>query len=206
MSKPFNPKDRYYHLAKEEGFRARSAYKLQEIQLRTKILKKGMHVLDLGAAPGSWAQVTAPLIRPGFVIAIDLEPMEDIPHVTSIRGDIFSEDVANKIAAIYPQKFDVILSDLAPKTSGIKDVDQFKSVELNAQVLTYAERYLKKGGTVVMKLFMGGDFPEFQKKLKLQFKEVRHIKPKATRDRSVEVYLICTGFGVTKIRPMEVVS
>lgn len=199
MPKPFNPKDKYFKKAKEEGYKARSAFKLQEIQERFKILHKGDLVLDLGAAPGSFLQYTSKVIGPkGAALGLDLQDIElsNLPNVHTEVCDIYDDDKVDDMAERFltehnSKKFDTVVSDLAPKTTGQKDVDQWRSVELNQQVMEIAKRHLKKNGNCLMKVFQGADFDDFLRDVKTQFKKVKVNKPKAVRDRSFEVYLVC---------------
>lgn len=190
MPKPFKTQDEYFKKAKALGYRARSAFKLIEINTKFKILKKDQSVLDLGSAPGSWLQVIEKEIgKKGKVTGIDLQEIKPLGENVSIyQADIFS-DLMDDL--FYLEKFDVITSDLAPKTSGVKDIDQWKSVELNERVLEFAQKYLKPNGTLVLKIFIGADFQDFIKTTKQIFKSVNTFKPKACRDRSFETYLIC---------------
>lgn len=205
MPKPYNPQDRYFKKAKEEGYKARSAFKLQEIQERFRILKNGDMVLDLGAAPGSFLQYTSKVIGPkGATLGLDLQEIEvTLPNVETAVCDIFDDEMLNGLvercfhAKSVPghnfkqQLFDVILSDLAPRTSGVKDIDQWKSVELCMQVVEIAKKWLKPHGNLVMKIFQGADFDEFYKDVRVRFRIVKIAKPQAVRDRSREVYLVC---------------
>lgn len=198
MPKPFNPKDRYFHKAKEEGYRARSAFKLEEIQERFKVLKKGYKVLDLGAAPGSFLQYTSKIIGDkGFALGLDLQEIVDL-HETNIQTAVCdisdSEQVRDIIKERGVPKWDVIVSDIAPATTGIKDVDQARSIELSYHALDIANIYLKQGGNIVLKVFQGEDFADFMKEVKSMFKKVSCYKPKATRDRSKETYVVGLDF------------
>ena len=190
MPKRFNPQDAYFHKAKTEGYRARSAFKLIEINNKFRIFRKGQSVLDLGSAPGSWLQVIQKKVgNNGKIVGIDLQEIKPLGNNVAVyQTNIFSDIIEDLLIS---EKFDVITSDLAPKTSGIKDVDQWKSIELNQQVFEFAKKHLKPKGTIVLKVFVGADFQEFLKELKTYFKTVSTFKPKACRDRSFETYLIC---------------
>ena len=194
MPEPYIPNDRWSQKAKKEGYRARSVYKLSELDQRFHLLKLGMTVLDLGAAPGSWLQYTAPKVKEGKVIGLDLEAIEPVaPHVQTFQVDITNLQAVEEILKREGgETVDLILSDLAPKTSGIKDIDQFKSIELCRAVLALASIHLKPSGQCVLKVFRGADFDSFLKELKSTFKEVKMCEPKASRGRSKEVYLILT--------------
>lgn len=193
MPKPFNPQDKYFQRAKQQGYLARSVFKLEEIQARFKIIRKGNSILDLGAAPGSWLQYAAKIAGPtSKLVGVDLTAIKPLgQNIKTIQADIFSPELIEKIKALYPNKFDLILSDLAPKTSGIKETDHARSIELNRRVIGISDSLLKPRGTVILKVFQGGDFDKFLKELKRKFKMVKIFKPQASRGRSFEVYLIC---------------
>ena len=190
MPKPFKVQDPYFKKAKAEGYRARSAFKLIEIDQKFRIFKKGQSVLDLGAAPGSWLQVIQKKVgNQSNIVGIDLQEIKSLgDNVALYQADIFSEVVEDLLIG---EKFDVITSDLAPRTSGVKDIDQWKSIELNQEVVELAKKHLKPKGTIILKVFIGADFQDFVKELKTTFKKVNNFKPKACRDRSFETYLIC---------------
>ena len=197
MPKPYIVKDSYFRNAKLKGYRARSAFKLEEIQKKTGVLQRGNYVLDLGAYPGSFMQITAPIIgRNGKLIGIDLKPIEslNIEYVKTYVADIYDTPVISEIILENTDLFDVILSDAAPNTSGISNVDHGKSVELNRQVFRIAHAFLRPGGNMVLKIFMGDEFDKFLKEVKKYFRKVRCIKPHATRDRSREIYIVALGF------------
>lgn len=192
MSKPFNPQDKYFKRAKQQGYRARSVFKLEEIQQKFKILKPGRDVLDLGAAPGSWLQYANRLVGPkATLVGLDLTPIKKIkPNVILGQVDIFSPEAITFIENKHPKKFPIILSDLAPKTSGIKEADHYRSIELSERVVALAQKFLTPHGIIVIKVFQGADFGLFIIKLKKIFKQVNVFKPKASRARSYEVYVI----------------
>lgn len=190
MPKPYTPNDEWSQRAQAEGYRARSVYKLIELDERFRLLKSGMTVLDLGAAPGSWSQYASKKVGPkGKIIALDLTEIEPIAE----NVESFVQDITDleEVGSILTEPVDVILSDLAPSTSGIKDVDQWQSIELNQAVVAIAERSLKQGGTCVLKVFRGADFDDFLRDLKKRF-TVKTAQVKASRDRSREIYLILT--------------
>ena len=193
MPKPYIPNDKWSRRASEEGYRARSVYKLKELDVRHRLLKSGMTVLDLGAAPGSWLQYVAEKVGPkGKCIGIDLqeiEPIEGVDHL--YQADITDVGAIRSILEkIDAERVDLVLSDLAPKTSGIKDVDQWKSIELSQAVEEIADTFLTPGGHCVMKVFRGADFDEFFQGLKKNWKDVKIRHLKASRDRSKEVYIV----------------
>jgi 23S rRNA (uridine2552-2'-O)-methyltransferase len=200
MPRPFEVHDKYFHLAKERGYRARSAFKLLDVQHKFRLIKKGDRVVDLGAAPGSFLQVILELVGPkGQALGFDLQAMEplDAANVRLVQQDIMETD---KVVAICEQlglgEIDVLTSDLAPKTSGIKDVDQGLSVELTDQAFFLATKLLKPGGHFVGKVFEGEDLPWLLRRVKRKFKKVSVFKPPSCRDRSFEKYIV--GIGLKK--------
>jgi len=195
MPKPYTPNDKWSQRAAKEGFRARSVYKLMELDERFRLLRPGMTVLDLGAAPGSWLQYASQKVgEQGKVIGVDLQAIEEVaPNVSVHRFDM-TDDV--KMARALDEEdvgsVDLVLSDAAPSTSGVKDVDQWKSVELCQAVLAVATRFLRPGGSCAMKIFRGADFDAFLREIKSVgiWGDVRVCKVTASRDRSREVYVV----------------
>ena len=183
----YKRKDFYYKQAKEKGFRSRASFKLIEIQKKYKILKNGDYVLDLGCAPGGWIQVALKYIgKKGKLKGIDLlevQPFKE-ENVEIIKCDINEYNFPDEM-------FDVILSDMAPNTSGIKHADYFRSYELCEKAFEIAKNNLKKGGNLVLKIFQGKEFNDLRNELKKNFKKVFVFKPKSSRSTSVETYLIC---------------
>ncbi len=195
MKKAYNPQDKYFQKAKDEGYRARSAYKLDAIQKKFHLISAGDRVLDLGAAPGSFMQLVGRIVGDsGIVIGIDLQSIKPFrkSNMKAYEGDIFDENIYEKIGVF---EFDVITSDLAPATTGIKSVDAGKSFQLNEQVLEVAKIHLKKGGHVVMKAFPGENHSELIRLTKKQFKTVKPFVPDAVRKSSREVYIV----GINKL-------
>jgi len=193
MPKPYTPNDRWSQRAAREGYRARSVYKLMELDERFRLFEPGMTVLDLGAAPGSWLQFTAEKVGDrGRVIGVDLQPIEPVAaNVTTLQHDITDTDgLLTVLKQMNVHTVDLVLSDLAPSTSGIKDVDQWRSIELSQAVTDIAGHLLKPDGRCVMKVFRGADFDAFLKDLKKRWKDVRTAQVKASRDRSKEIYII----------------
>jgi 23S rRNA (uridine2552-2'-O)-methyltransferase len=188
--------DAYVKRAKQEGHRARSVYKLQEIQQKFKIIATGMTVIDLGAAPGSWSEYAAELVgKSGKVIAADILPMQTIPNVTFLQGDVTDKNVMDQLFALLDgKKADVVISDMAPNMSGIKDVDQARSGYLAEMAFNFALRVLKSDGSLLMKTFQSGDFNNILAFLRSKFGEVKVIKPEASRARSKEVFLLAKKF------------
>ena len=199
MPKAYNPHDKFFRRAKEEGYRARSAFKLEAIQNRFRLIKPGNHVLDLGAAPGSFLQFIAKTVGDnGMAIGVDLKSITpfDEPNIHSFVGDIFDESIYKKIDdQLGVSRFHVITSDLAPATTGIKSVDAGQSFRLNEQVLAVAAKHLKSSGHVVVKAFPGMDHDQLLALMKKQFKQIKLLKPEAVRSSSREIYVI----GMNKI-------
>jgi 23S rRNA (uridine2552-2'-O)-methyltransferase len=187
--------DHYVQEAKRLGYRARAAFKLIEIDARDRLLRSGQLVVDLGAAPGSWSQVAAAKLRGnGTVIAVDLLAMDGIAGVDFIQGD-FSEDeaLAALEAALRGRKVDLVLSDMAPNMSGVGSVDQARGMLLAELALEFAGKWLKPNGALLVKVFQGEGFDAFRGQLLDAFRTVGVRKPKASRDRSSEVYLLGMG-------------
>jgi len=193
MPRPYNSRDRFYKKAKDQGLRARSAFKLDEIQRRFHVLKTGGRVLDLGAAPGGWCQIAAREVGPkGFVLGVDLESIPSLPGVQTWVADAFAPELLARLRSEGRAPYDAVLSDLAPKTSGIHGVDEARSLELAGRALVLSMQVLKSTGFFVVKVFMGGDFEGFLKACKQAFREVRVVRPEASVARgSKEVYLVC---------------
>lgn len=188
--------DIYVKRARREGFRARSVYKLMEIQERYKIVKPGMFVVDLGAAPGGWSEYLIRLVEAkGRVIALDILPMQPIKAVDFIHGDFTKADVVKELSMrLNGTKIAVVLSDMAPNLSGVSIVDQARSMDLANAALDFARTVLKQGGVFLTKIFQGIEFNIFLKKLSCSFGEVKVIKPNASRSRSCEVFLLARDF------------
>lgn len=188
--------DTYVKKAQQEGYRSRAAFKLLAIQEKYKIIKPNMTVLDIGAAPGGWAQLTAEWVgEKGKVIAVDLLPITSLGGVTIIQGDITDEAVWHQIkAAIAPKtQVDAIISDMAPNLSGITVSDQARSMGLVEFVVEIADEILAPQGVLLTKVFQGAGFDELLKMLRKRYKKVQPIKPPASRSRSRELYLLASG-------------
>lgn len=196
--------DTYFKQARAEGYRARSAYKLKEIQKRFHPLKSGQTVLDLGAAPGSWSQVAARIVGPrGKVVAVDLKAIEEgLPkNVICVQLDVLGMDLEDLKRSTGLAQVNVVLSDMAPNTSGVKSVDQLRSAELCLAALELADRVLSDGGGWVCKIFQGPDVPEVVQALRVRFDTVRTVKPKSSRSESLEVFLVALGYASAR-RPV----
>ncbi len=195
MSKPYDPRDRFYKRAKQEGFRARSAYKLQEIARRFGLFQKGQKVLDLGAAPGGWLQVIAAEVGPaGLVVGADLERIAGglPPQVKTLVLDLRDPAAPARLREFAP-RYDVVTSDMAPKTTGVRETDEARSLELVGLALEVAREQLVPGGSFVAKVFEGGDFEELLAEVRRSFAKVRLVRPEATRDRSREIFVVGQG-------------
>jgi 23S rRNA (uridine2552-2'-O)-methyltransferase len=187
--------DPFVRQANAEGYRSRSAYKLQQIAARDKLMKPGMTVVDLGAAPGGWSQMAAQAVAPGgHVVALDLLEMTGMAGVTFIQGD-FGEDatLARLEASLGGQPVDLVLSDMAPNMSGIGAVDQARAAALAELALEFALKHLKPSGNFLVKAFHGAGFDAFLKQMRERFASVAIRKPPASRSRSSEVYLLGKG-------------
>jgi 23S rRNA (uridine2552-2'-O)-methyltransferase len=203
MAKPYDPKDFYYRKAKKEGFRARSAFKIDEILKRHRLLRPGDAVLDLGAAPGGFLQILADAVGEGGVaVGVDLEPIRNLGkrQVRTAIVDLLAPDALEKIRALHPGPFRLVASDMAPKTIGVKITDEARSLELVRMALRTAEATLQPGGAFVAKVFMGGDFPPLKKELQARFETVQIVRPQATRESSYEVYVLGKGYRAAGIR------
>ncbi|MBP3194845.1 MAG: 23S rRNA (uridine(2552)-2'-O)-methyltransferase RlmE [Cardiobacteriaceae bacterium] len=189
-------KDIFVQKARADGWRSRAVFKLQEIQERDQIIRPKMTVVDLGAAPGGWSQYVSSLLGGrGKIIALDILPMDALPDVVFIQGDFREEEVlARLLAELDGRKADLIISDMAPNMSGVKSVDQAKSMYLNELAFDLAEKSLAQGGNFLVKVFHGSGFDDFFRNLKSAFSSVASRKPQASRDRSQEVYLLAKGF------------
>lgn len=187
--------DPYVQRAQAEGYRARAAYKLLEIDERDHLLRPGAVVVDLGAAPGSWCQVATKRCGPaGRVFALDLLPLEAIAGVDILQGDFTEDAVLEELESrLGGARVDVVLSDMAPNLSGVSAVDQARSIHLCELALDFAVRHLKPGGQFLVKVFQGEGFMAFRKQMEAGFANVQVRKPKASRDRSAEVYLLGKG-------------
>ncbi len=188
--------DPFVAAARREGYRSRAAFKLSEINDKFKILKAGDIVLDLGAAPGGWSQVAARQVGPsGRVVALDLKPVEDLPGVEFLLCDFLEPDAPQRImAALGGAQVQVVLSDMAPATSGHRGSDHLRIVALAEAALDLARQVLAPGGVFLAKVFQGGSQGDMLNLMKQDFARVRHVKPEASRPESAELYVLATGF------------
>lgn len=184
--------DPYVQMAQKDGYRSRAAYKLLEIDERDHLLKPGMVVVDLGATPGGWCQVAATKLgQHGKIIALDLLPLDPLPRVEFIQGDFRDDAVLAKLEEkLDGQQIGLVISDMAPNMSGIDSADQARSMHLAELALEFAVQHLKPGGAFVVKVFQGVGFEEYLKLMRSHFVKVVTRKPKASRDRSSEQYLV----------------
>jgi 23S rRNA (uridine2552-2'-O)-methyltransferase len=195
--------DPYVQRSKREGYRSRSAYKLTEIDERDKLLRPGQVVVDLGSAPGGWAQVLAKRLgASGTVIAIDLLPMEPVSGVTFVQADFGSKSgLAAVEAALAGRKADVVLSDMAPNLTGIAVSDQARTMELAELARDFALLHLQSEGALLVKIFQGSGYDEYLKSLRSEFRKVVVRKPDASRDESAEQYLLARGLKNSGLPP-----
>ena len=184
-------RDTYVRQSKVDGYRARSAYKLKEIDEKFRIFKGGMSVLDIGAAPGSWSQYVAKVVKSGKIISIDLKEMENIENTLQIQGDFTSIDTQDQIKEYLKKKPDVVMSDMAVNTTGIKNIDSIQTGELCKEAMVFSKDVISEKGFFISKIFMGSTFNEIVALGKKIFKEVKVFKPKSSRKDSKESFIIC---------------
>jgi 23S rRNA (uridine2552-2'-O)-methyltransferase len=195
-------RDQYRKLAKDHGFRARSAYKLLQLNDSYRILKKDNKVVDIGCAPGGWLQVVTKQVGSmGRVVGIDLKEVEPVAGATILQGSIEDTNIACKILEILEGRADVILSDLAPNVSGVWDIDHARQISLTQAALALTSRVLREGGSAIFKVFEGDLLNDLRSELKDSFAKVIFSKPVASRQESSELYVICTGF---RLRQQEI--
>ena len=184
-------RDIYVRQSKVDGYRARSAYKLIEIDEKFKIFKGGLSVIDIGAAPGSWSQYALKASKSGKLISIDIKKMEPIGNSVQIQGDFTEEKTQEEIKKYINDKVDVVMSDMAVDTTGIKNIDSIQTGELCKEAMFFAKDLMKENGYFISKIFMGGTFNEIVAEGKKYFKEVKVFKPKSSRKDSKESFIIC---------------
>ena len=184
-------RDTYVRQSKVDGYRARSAYKLKEIDEKFRIFKGGMSVIDIGAAPGSWSQYVAKVVKSTKIISVDLKEMEDIQNTLQIKGDFTSIDTQNQIKDYLKKKPDVVMSDMAVNTTGIKNIDSIQTGELCKEAMVFSKDVISEKGFFISKIFMGSTFNEIVALGKKFFKEVKVFKPKSSRKDSKESFIIC---------------
>jgi 23S rRNA (uridine2552-2'-O)-methyltransferase len=184
-------RDTYVRQSKVDGYRARSAYKLIEIDEKFKVFKGGMCVIDIGAAPGSWSQYASKVVKNGKIISIDLKKMETIKNTIQIVGDFTETNIQNTIKNNLNKGSDVVMSDMAVNTTGIKNIDSIQTGELCKEAMIFSKEVISEKGFFISKIFMGGSFNEIVALGKKIFKEVRVFKPKSSRKDSKESFIIC---------------
>jgi 23S rRNA (uridine2552-2'-O)-methyltransferase len=184
-------RDTYVRQSKVDGYRARSAYKLIEIDEKFKIFKGGLTVIDIGAAPGSWSQYASKVVKNGKIISIDLKEMEPIDNTVQIKGDFTEDETQQKIKEFLTGKSDIVMSDMAVNTTGIKNIDSIQTGELCKEAMIFSKDIISNGGFFISKIFMGGSFNEIVQLGKKIFKEVKVFKPKSSRKDSKESFIIC---------------
>ena len=184
-------RDIYVRQSKVDGYRARSAYKLIEIDEKFKIFKGGLSVIDIGAAPGSWSQYALKASKSGKLISIDIKKMEPIGNSVQIQGDFTEEKTQEEIKKYINDKVDVVMSDMAVDTTGIKNIDSIQTGELCKEAMSFAKDLIKNNGFFISKIFMGGTFNEIVAEGKKYFREVKVFKPKSSRKDSKESFIIC---------------
>jgi 23S rRNA (uridine2552-2'-O)-methyltransferase len=191
-------RDPYVDRAAREGWRSRAVFKLEQIQSREGVLRKGIVCVDLGASPGGWSQYAARIVRPGGrVIALDLLPMEPLPGVEFLTGDFTEAQTRERLAAsIGGDGADLVMSDMAPNISGNRAIDQPRSMQLAEEALELAHDVLRPGGDFLVKLFQGEGFEPFVAAVRTEFRTVRLIKPKASRAASREIYLLARNYAM----------
>jgi 23S rRNA (uridine2552-2'-O)-methyltransferase len=184
-------RDTYVRQSKVDGYRARSAYKLIEIDEKFKIFKGGMNIIDIGAAPGSWSQYASKKVKSGKIISIDLKEMEEIKNTIQIKGDFTEKEIQNQIKSYLSKSSDVVMSDMAVNTTGIKNIDSIQTGELCKEAMIFSKEVVSEKGFFISKIFMGGTFNEIVALGKKIFKEVKVFKPKSSRKDSKESFIIC---------------
>ena len=193
--------EHFYRMAKRAGFRSRAAFKLQQLNRRYRLLKPGDVVIDLGAAPGGWLQVSREKVGGrGFVLGIDVKPIVKLPHenVCTLVADMTDPSTPGQIQRSLPRPADVVLSDASPKISGVWSIDHARSIDLAHAALSIAERVLARGGSLLVKVFQGEFFEKFVGEVREKFELVKVSKPPASRKGSAEVYIIAKGFRTTQ--------
>ena len=188
--------DHYVQQAQRDGYRSRASYKLLEIHARDKLIKPGMSVIDLGSAPGGWCQVLADIVgMKGQIVAVDILPMDPVAGVEFIQGDFTEDEVLEAVLAIFENsRVDLVVSDIAPNISGIKSADTARSIYLAELGLDLCDRLLAPGGAFLVKVFQGEGFDQFLRDMRVVFGKVSTRKPKASRPKSREMYLLGTGY------------
>ena len=184
-------RDQFFKKSKTLGYRSRSAFKLIELNKKYKFIKKNTTLLDIGAYPGGWSQVSSKIITSGKILSLDIKKMDKLKNVEFFQCNFLEEGTKKRILSFFKKKLDVVVSDMAANTTGNKSLDCIRTNQLCAEVVEFSSRILKPNGVLVSKLFMGEDFLEVKELAKSMFKKVDFFKPEASRDESKETYLHC---------------
>ena len=184
-------RDQFFKKSKTLGYRSRSAFKLIELNKKYKFIKKNTNLLDIGAYPGGWSQVSSKIISTGKILSLDVKKMDQLKNVSFLKCDFLEESTKAKILKFFKDKLDVVISDMAANTTGNKSLDCIRTNQLCADVVEFSSKILKPNGVLVSKLFMGDDFLEVKELAKSRFKKVSFFKPEASRNESKETYLHC---------------
>ena len=184
-------RDQFFKKSKTLGYRSRSAFKLIELNKKYRFIKKNNKLLDIGACPGGWSQVSSKIISEGKILSIDIKKMDELKNVSFLQCDFLQESTKEKILYFFGEKLDVVLSDMAADTTGNKSLDCIRTNKLCAEVVEFSSKILKPNGVLVSKLFMGDDFLEVKELAKSKFKKVDFFKPEASRSESKETYIHC---------------
>ena len=185
-------RDQFFKKSKTLGYRSRSAFKLIELNKKYKFVKKNTKLLDIGAYPGGWSQVSSKIITVGKILSLDIKKMDKLKNVSFLQCDFLEKGTKEKILKFFKEKLDVVLSDMAANTTGNKSLDCIRTNQLCADVVEFSSKILKPNGVLVSKLFMGEDFLEVKELAKSRFKKVQFFKPEASRNESKETYLHCS--------------
>ena len=184
-------RDQFFKKSKTLGYRSRSAFKLIELNKKYKFIKKNTRLLDIGAYPGGWSQVSSKIITVGKILSLDIKKMDQLKNVSFLQCDFLEENTKEKILKFFREKLDVVISDMAADTTGNKSLDCIRTNQLCADVIEFSSKILKPNGVLVSKLFMGEDFLAVKELAKSRFKKVEFFKPEASRNESKETYLHC---------------
>jgi len=184
-------RDQFFKKSKILGYRSRASFKLIELNKKFNFIQNDSNLLDLGSSPGGWSQVASQIIKKGKILSIDIKPMNPIKNVEFFNFDIFNKNCEDRIAFFFRSKIDIIISDMAADTTGVKSLDSIRTNQLSLKVINLSSKILKKKGVLVSKLFMGEDFIEVKNLAKSTFKEVNFFKPESSRSESKETYLHC---------------
>jgi len=185
-------RDQFFKKSKTLGYRSRSAFKLIELNKKYKFIKRNTKLLDIGAYPGGWSQVSSKIITAGKILSLDIKKMDQLENISFLQCNFLEEGTKEKILKFFREKLDVVLSDMAANTTGNKSLDCIRTNQLCADVIEFSSKILKSNGVLVSKLFMGEDFLEVKELAKSRFKKVQFFKPKASRNESKETYLHCS--------------